>query len=335
MVRADTVGRLRESGYQPRSVKQELRDNLIARLRSGAPLFPGIVGYEESVIPQIENAVLSGQDVVFLGERGQAKTRMARLLVGLLDEAVPALAGCEINDEPLAPICQACRARIAEQGDDARHRVGPPRPPLRRETGDAGHHHRGSHRRGRPHQGRGRALSGRRAHHPLRAAAPHQSRHLRDQRAARPGRAHPGGPAQHHGRARRADPRLQGATAARPLRRGERQPRGLHQPRADHHAAQGPVRLADPHALPAPARARDRHHGGGAHALRHRRARDPEPRLHEAGHRGADPPGAPIVGHQPALRRLRACVHLQLREPALDARSSGPSAWASGRPRRG
>jgi len=119
MVRADTVGRLRESGYQPRSVKQELRDNLIARLRSGAPLFPGIVGYEESVVPQIENAVLSGQDIVFLGERGQAKTRMARLLVGLLDEAVPALAGCEINDDPLAPICQACRARIAEVGDAA------------------------------------------------------------------------------------------------------------------------------------------------------------------------------------------------------------------------
>ena len=119
MVRADTVGRLRESGYQPRSVKQELRDNLIARLRSGAALFPGIVGYEESVVPQIENAVLSGQDIVFLGERGQAKTRMARLLVGLLDEAVPALAGCEINDEPLAPICQACRARIAEVGDAA------------------------------------------------------------------------------------------------------------------------------------------------------------------------------------------------------------------------
>jgi magnesium chelatase subunit I len=119
MVRADTVGRLRESGYQPRSVKQELRDNLIARLRSGTALFPGIVGYEESVVPQIENAVLSGQDIVFLGERGQAKTRMARLLVGLHDEAVPALAGCEINDEPVAPICQVCRARIAEVGDAA------------------------------------------------------------------------------------------------------------------------------------------------------------------------------------------------------------------------
>src|SRR5213594_2498492 len=105
MNRASTVGQLRASGYEPRSVKQELRDNLIARLRRDEPLFPGIVGYEESVVPQIENAILSGQDVVFLGERGQAKTRMARLLIGLLDEAVPAIAGCEINDEPLTPIC--------------------------------------------------------------------------------------------------------------------------------------------------------------------------------------------------------------------------------------
>jgi magnesium chelatase subunit I len=119
MSRASTVGQLRASGYQPKSVKQELRDNLIARLRRGEPLFSGIVGYEESVVPQIENALLSGQDIIFLGERGQAKTRMARLLVSLLDDAVPVLAGCEINDEPFAPICQACRARLADQGDAA------------------------------------------------------------------------------------------------------------------------------------------------------------------------------------------------------------------------
>jgi len=75
------------------------------------------MGYEESVVPQIENAILSGQDLIFLGERGQAKTRMARLLVGLLDEAIPALAGCEINDDPLQPICAACRARLAAEGD--------------------------------------------------------------------------------------------------------------------------------------------------------------------------------------------------------------------------
>ena len=115
-MRARTVGELQASGYAAKSVKQELRDNLIARLQSGEPLFPGIVGYDESVVPQIENAILSGQDIVFLGERGQAKTRLARLLVRLLDETVPALAGCEINDDPLAPICGACRARIAEHG---------------------------------------------------------------------------------------------------------------------------------------------------------------------------------------------------------------------------
>ena len=110
-----TVSELRASGYRPRSVKQELRDNLIARLARGESFLPGIVGYDETVVPQIENAILSGQDVVFLGERGQAKTRIARLLVGLLDETVPVVAGCEVNDDPLDPICPACRARI---GDD-------------------------------------------------------------------------------------------------------------------------------------------------------------------------------------------------------------------------
>jgi len=119
MAKPTTIRELRDSGYTPRSVKQELRDNLIARLRSGESLFSGIVGYEQTVVPQVENAVLSGQDIVFLGERGQAKTRMARLLVGLLDEEMPALAGCEISDEPFAPICSACRQRVGEQGDKA------------------------------------------------------------------------------------------------------------------------------------------------------------------------------------------------------------------------
>src|SRR5712691_10981042 len=117
--RPSSLGELRQSGYAPRSVKQELRDNLIARLRKGEALFPTIVGYEDTVVPQIENAILSGQDIVFLGERGQAKTRMARLLVDLLDEVVPALAGSEIHDDPLAPISPAGRAMVAEQGDKA------------------------------------------------------------------------------------------------------------------------------------------------------------------------------------------------------------------------
>src|SRR4051794_17159003 len=119
MARASTVGELRQSGYQVKSVKQELRDNLIARLRRDESLFTGIVGYEETVVPQIENAILSGQDIVFLGERGQAKTRMARLLVDLLDDEMPALAGCEINDDPFDPICSACRATVAQMGDAA------------------------------------------------------------------------------------------------------------------------------------------------------------------------------------------------------------------------
>jgi magnesium chelatase subunit I len=119
MANARTVKELRDSGWQRKSVKQELRDNLVARLRRGETFLPGIVGYDETVVPQIENAVLSGQDLIFLGERGQAKTRMARMLIGLLDDAMPALAGCEINDDPLAPICQACRERLGRDGDAA------------------------------------------------------------------------------------------------------------------------------------------------------------------------------------------------------------------------
>jgi magnesium chelatase subunit I len=119
MANPRTVRELRASGYQSRSVKQELRDNLITRLGKGEPFLPGIVGYDDTVVPQIENAILSGQDLVFLGERGQAKTRIARLLVGLLDETVPVVAGCEVNDDPLAPICPACRARVDDDAEIA------------------------------------------------------------------------------------------------------------------------------------------------------------------------------------------------------------------------
>jgi len=118
MTQAHTIKELRSGGWQRKSVKQELRDNLVARLRRGESFLPGIVGYDDTVVPQIENAILSGQDLVFLGERGQAKTRIARLLVGLLDETVPVIAGCEVNDDPLAPICPACRMRLADGGGD-------------------------------------------------------------------------------------------------------------------------------------------------------------------------------------------------------------------------
>ncbi len=113
-----TIGQLRESGYRVLPLKEEMRQNLIRKMRAGEELFPGIVGYEESVIPQVENAILSGQDIVLLGERGQAKTRIARSLVNLLDDETPVIAGCEINDDPFNPLCKPCRVRIAEEGDE-------------------------------------------------------------------------------------------------------------------------------------------------------------------------------------------------------------------------
>ncbi|HUG55805.1 MAG TPA: sigma 54-interacting transcriptional regulator [Candidatus Limnocylindrales bacterium] len=116
--RAGTIGELRETDYRRRTVKEELRANMIAALSAGAEPFPGIVGYETTVIPQIENAILSGQDIILLGERGQAKTRIARQLTALLDEAVPVIAGCEVNDDPFEPICAACRYRVLNDGDD-------------------------------------------------------------------------------------------------------------------------------------------------------------------------------------------------------------------------
>ena len=119
MERPKTLSELRDSGIRTRTVKTEIRENLIVKIRSGEPLFTGIVGLEDTVIPQIENAILSGQDIVLLGERGQAKTRLMRALVSLLDEYIPVSAGCEIRDDPLFPICDRCRKTLAELGPDA------------------------------------------------------------------------------------------------------------------------------------------------------------------------------------------------------------------------
>ena len=112
-----TLGELRASGIKTRSIKDELRENLIAKLRAKEPLFPGIVGYEDSVVPQVVNAGLSKHNFILLGLRGQAKTRLIRMLADLLDENLPYVAGCEIRDDPFAPICKSCKAAIAEQGD--------------------------------------------------------------------------------------------------------------------------------------------------------------------------------------------------------------------------
>jgi magnesium chelatase subunit I len=122
MALPSTVGALREAvaaGRVPhRPVKDELRGNLIARLRAGTPLFPGIIGYEDTVVPQIVNALLSRHNFILLGLRGQAKTRLLRALTSLLDEVIPVVPACEIHDDPLAPLCAECRARAAGEGDD-------------------------------------------------------------------------------------------------------------------------------------------------------------------------------------------------------------------------
>jgi magnesium chelatase subunit I len=106
-------------GWRSRTVKEELRTNLLARLGEGRPVFPGVIGYEDSVLPAVENAILAGHDVVFLGERGQAKTRMARLLVGLLDEWLPIIDGGELNDDPYEPISPSARAIVEAEGEAA------------------------------------------------------------------------------------------------------------------------------------------------------------------------------------------------------------------------
>src|SRR5258705_5553690 len=117
--RATILGELRASGYRSRSVKEELRQNLIGKLEADAPKFEGIVGFDETVVPMVENALLSGQDIIFLGERGQAKTRLARTLPQLLDEYLPIVADCEINDDPFHAICWTCRSVLAEPTDDS------------------------------------------------------------------------------------------------------------------------------------------------------------------------------------------------------------------------
>ena len=116
-----TVGELRravENGEVPRrNVHQEVRQNLIRKLRAGETLFPGIVGYDDTVVPQLVNALMSQHNFILLGLRGQAKTRLLRALVTLLDDVIPVMPGCEINDDPLAPICGMCRTKIATEGD--------------------------------------------------------------------------------------------------------------------------------------------------------------------------------------------------------------------------
>jgi magnesium chelatase subunit I len=116
--RPATLGQLRESGWESRPVKEEVRRNAADRIRSGKPLVEGVLGYEDTVLPQLENALLAGHDIIFLGERGQAKTRIIRSLTELLDEFLPIVAGSEINDDPYHPVSRHARDLIAEKGED-------------------------------------------------------------------------------------------------------------------------------------------------------------------------------------------------------------------------
>jgi magnesium chelatase subunit I len=131
VIEARTLGDLKKSGVAVLSVRDEMRKNLVNHLESGTRILPGIIGYDETVIPEIENAILSGHHMVFLGERGQGKSRVIRGLISLLDERIPIIEGCEINDNPHKPICRACRKKAAELGDalpiewiDREHRYG-------------------------------------------------------------------------------------------------------------------------------------------------------------------------------------------------------------------
>ena len=112
-----TLGQLKASGWVSRSVKEEIRSNAVQRIRANEPLTASILGYDDTVMPQLQNALLAGHDIVFLGERGQGKTRIIRSLTGLLDEWMPIVAGSEINDDPFAPVSRHARDLIAEQGD--------------------------------------------------------------------------------------------------------------------------------------------------------------------------------------------------------------------------
>src|SRR5258708_9664939 len=117
LLKLQTFGELKRADYRTKPVRIEMRDNLLERLRSKEKVLPGIVGYDDTVLPEIENGILAGHHMILLGERGQAKSRIIRSLTALLDEHVAAIAGCEISDDPYAPICGKCQALMAENGD--------------------------------------------------------------------------------------------------------------------------------------------------------------------------------------------------------------------------
>ena len=116
--KAKTVGQLKESGWESVSIKEEMRRNLIKKMKNKETLFPGILGYEKTVIPQIQNAILAKHDLILLGLRGQAKTRILRMLIQFLDENIPIVEGSEVNDDPLNPVSKYAKDLLEEKGDE-------------------------------------------------------------------------------------------------------------------------------------------------------------------------------------------------------------------------
>ena len=202
-LRPRTLGELKATGYRTRKIKDEIRSNLVRKLRTRERLFPGIKGYDKTVVPQVVNALLARHDFILLGLRGQAKSRILRQLVDFLDEEIPFLAGSEVNDDPLRPVSKHGRTLVLERGDDAPiewlqrdHRyvekLATPDVTIADVIGDVD-----------PIKAaRGGHILARRAHDPLRAAPARQPRNLCAERAAGPSGQDPGGALQHPARGR-------------------------------------------------------------------------------------------------------------------------------------
>jgi magnesium chelatase subunit I len=225
-----TLGELKQSGYQPKSVKEEVRNNLILSIQNNQNPFNGILGYEDTVIPDVERALLSRHNILFLGLRGQAKTRMAREMVNLLDEWIPIVDGSDINDSPFSPISLYARNLIDEMGDATPitwlHRsqrygekLATPDVSVADLIGDVD---------------------------PIKAANMRLSCH---QRIARFARTHTGITLQHTARGRYTDTRLQAAYAVRYTIRIHRQPRRLYQPWQHRYPTERPYRKPDSNTL--------------------------------------------------------------------------------------
>ena len=216
--RPGTLGELKSSGYRIESVKDEMRRNLIAKLAVGRAVVSRYPGLRRDGRPPGPNAILSKHDMLFLGLRGQAKTRMLRQLVHLLDDAMPIVAGSEIHDDPFKPVSKYARDLVAAAGRRHADRLDRPRRALSRKARHARRDHRRLDRRGRHDQARRGPLSLERADDAFRPDSADQPRHLLHQRAARPGPQDPGRAVQRARRAGRADPRLPGPARPRPLR---------------------------------------------------------------------------------------------------------------------